>query len=105
MRVSTPISSISLVPTRSYWKLARHWRLVSRRPERIPHRMPHRRHVPGAAELHALDAQLCDAMHFLHRGGDVAERQAGQADHPLRIVPAELDDEVVVDAQHFRRGA
>ncbi len=67
--------------------------------------MPHRRHVPGAAELDALDAQLGDAMHFLHRGGDVAKRQAGQADHPLRIVPAEVDDEVVVDAQHFRRGA
>jgi len=78
--------------------MQRQLRLVDRRPQRIPHRMPHRRHVPGAAELDALDAQLGDAMHFLHRGGDVAERQAGQADHPLRMVPAEVDDEVVVDA-------
>src|ERR1700730_1942505 len=67
--------------------------------------MPQRRHVTGAAELDALDAELGDAMHFLHRGGDVAERQAGPADHPLRMVAAEVAGEVLLDAQHLRRGA
>ena len=42
-------------------------------------------------------------MHFLRRRLDIAERQAGEADHALRIVLAEVDDEVVVDAQHLGR--
>src|SRR5271168_3801607 len=63
--------------------------------------MPHRLHVPRTGQLDALYPQLSDAMHFLRRRLDVAERQAGETDHPVWVVLAEIDDEIIVDAQHL----
>src|ERR671930_111532 len=44
------------------------------------------------------------AIDFLDRRVDVAVRQAGEADLAIRIVPAKIDEPVVVDAEHFLRG-
>src|SRR5215471_8376265 len=40
---------------------------------------------------------------LLHRSADVPVGQAGEADLPVGIVAAEVDQPVVVDAEHFAR--
>src|SRR5438874_7942377 len=79
-------------------EMQRQLRLIDRLPERIPHRVPHRRHVPRAAELDALHALLRDAADFPGGAFDVVVRQAGQPDHPVRVVAGETGREVVVMA-------
>ena len=50
-----------------------------------------------------LTPSLATRRTSLAAASTLAERQAGEADHPLRVVLAEVDDEIVVDAQHLVR--
>ena len=52
-------------------------------------------------QLHAAQAHLRHAVHLVDRGGDVAVRQAREADVPVRIRAAELHQPVVVDPEHL----
>ena len=83
--------------------MERQLHLVDRLPQRLPHRVPHRLHVPGAGELEPLDAHLGDPVDLFDRVVDVAIGQAGKPDLALRVVPAELLEPIVVDAQHLVR--
>src|ERR1700730_3375956 len=73
-------------------------------PQRLPDRMPHRVHVPGAGEFQPLDAHLGDPMDLLHGVVNVAIRKTGETDLAVRIVTAEILEEIIVDAQHLVRG-
>ena len=60
--------------------------------------------MPRAAELDALHALLRDAADFPGGAFDIVVRQAGQPNHPVRVVAGEIVQEVVVDAQHLVGG-
>src|SRR5262249_41671200 len=83
------------------WKWSGRVPSLSGRPRRLPRGMPHGIHVPRARELEALQPHPRHASDLLHGGVDVSVGQAGQADLPVGIVPAEVLQPVVVDPEHL----
>ena len=86
------------------WKCSGRSHLAHRLPQRLPDGVPHGLHVPRARELEAAQAQLGHAMDLLHRGVDVAVRQAREPDLAIGVVAAEVGQPVVVDAEHLLGG-
>ena len=84
-------------------KVKRHIQLAHRLPQRLPHFLIHRRHVPRARQFQPAQAQLDRAPRFLASGVDVVKRQAGKADHAIRVGAAKIRQPGVVDAKHFVR--